>query len=78
MNRHLRGKGNKIPDPIEESVTKATALMTEMQGEDSGSMIAKKDFVITHNEYTRKIKAGEDVSDVPSKYHQNLKTEKVI
>lgn len=46
--------------------------------EKSGAMIAKRDFTISHNEYLRKIKAGEDVSDVPSVYHENLKTENVI
>lgn len=43
-----------------------------------GELIAKKDFVIQHNDYTKKIKAGDDISDVPATYHENLKTEKVI
>lgn len=43
-----------------------------------GSLVAKKDFVINHNEYQRKIKEGEDLSDVPEMYHPNLKTEQVI
>lgn len=47
-------------------------------GEFVEKMIAKKDFEISHNSYNRKIKAGEDISDVPTLYHQNLKTEKVI
>lgn len=41
-------------------------------------MIAKKDFVIQHNIYRREIKVGDDVSDVPKEYHENLKTEGVI
>lgn len=41
-------------------------------------LIAKKDFEIFHNGYHRKIKAGEDITDVPARYLQNLKTEKVI
>jgi hypothetical protein len=39
---------------------------------------AKKAFLIQQNEYSRKISVGEDLSDVPAKYHQNLKTEGVI
>lgn len=46
--------------------------------EMSHNMIAKRDFVLSHNDYKREIKAGEDVSDVPVMYHANLKTEKVI
>lgn len=42
------------------------------------TLVAKKDFTISHNEYVRKIKAGEDISDVPSHYHDNLRTEGVL
>lgn len=45
---------------------------------EPSKLIAKKDFVISHNDYFRKIKAGDDVSDVPSIYLTNLKTEQVI
>lgn len=41
-------------------------------------LIAKKDFVISHNEYVKKIKAGDDISDVPVLYHENLRTEGVL
>ncbi len=45
-------------------------------------MTALKDFEIYHptseNVYQRKIKKGEDLSDVPAIYHENLKTEGVI
>ena len=41
-------------------------------------LIAKRDFTICWNDYLRKIKKGDDVSDVPQMFHQNLKTEKVI
>lgn len=40
--------------------------------------LAKKDFVICQNEYFREIKAGDDLSDVPEKFSQNLKTEGVL
>ena len=39
---------------------------------------AKKDFEIHHNDYHRVIKKGEDISDVPNKFHENLKTEGVV
>ena len=45
---------------------------------DKPELIAKKDFVINHNEYHRTIKVGDDLSDVPELYHQNLKTEGVL
>lgn len=41
-------------------------------------LIAKKDFTICFNEYSRKIEAGEEIGDVPEIFHQNLKTEGVI
>jgi len=39
---------------------------------------AKKDFIILHNDFRADIKAGDDLSDIPDLYFQNLKTEKVI
>jgi len=46
-------------------------------------LIALKDFKIYHPKsdkeiYERDIKKGDDLSDVPDMYLQNLKTEKVI
>jgi len=41
-------------------------------------LIAKKDFVIRHNEYFFEIKEGQDISHIPEQFIQNLKTEKVI
>lgn len=53
--------------------------MSKRQKEDEVlKLIAKKDFEICHNDYYRKIKVGDDLSDVPKKYLENLKTEKVI
>ena len=45
---------------------------------EPSTLIAKKDFEIHHNDYHRTIKAGDDLSDVPEIYLQNLKTEEVI
>jgi hypothetical protein len=42
------------------------------------AMIAKRDFLIVQNDYRREIKTGDDISDVPERYHENLRTEKVI
>lgn len=39
---------------------------------------AKKDFLIVQNDYRRAIRAGEDIADVPSRYHDNLRTEGVL
>jgi len=52
-------------------------VLDQEQKEDT-KLIAKKDFVISHNGYLKKIKAGEDISDVPSVYHANLKTEGIL
>jgi hypothetical protein len=41
-------------------------------------LIAKKDFTIHHNTYFREIKEGQNISDVPEIYHENLRTEEVI
>lgn len=41
-------------------------------------LLARKAFVIRHNGYERVIFQGEDLSDVPEIYLDNLKTEKVI
>lgn len=40
--------------------------------------VAKRDFEIVQNGYHRVIKAGEDVSDVPIRFHENLRTERVL
>lgn len=41
-------------------------------------VIALKDFVICQNDYRLEIKKGDDLSNVPDKFIENLKTEKVI
>jgi hypothetical protein len=41
-------------------------------------LVAKKDFTICHNSFFLAIKAGDDLSGVPSIFLENLKTEGVI
>ena len=41
-------------------------------------LIAQRDFVIFQNDYERVIVKDEDISDIPERFHQNLKTEKII
>lgn len=41
-------------------------------------LTAKKDFVIKQNEYFRKIKAGDNLSDIPDRFLENLRTEGVL
>ena len=49
-----------------------------------GGMKAKKDFVLNcpqskkKDSYRKNIKEGDDLSDVPKKFHQGLKTEGVL
>jgi len=48
---------------------------------ESGKMknkTAKKDFVIHHNDFHLEIKKGDNLKQVPDRFYQNLKTEKVI
>lgn len=60
-------KASERPEqPVEESVRQVPALR------------AKRNFHIRHNDYERVIAEGDDLSDVPERYHQNLKTEGVI
>jgi len=46
--------------------------------ESPKDLIAKKDFVIHWNDYHLEIKKGDDLSKVPSRFLENLKTEGVI
>ena len=45
---------------------------------EASPLIAKRAFVICQNEYFREIKEGDDLSDIPVRYHPNLKTEGVL
>jgi len=51
---------------------------TEDWSHSSSKVVAKKDFLIVYNDYRREIKAGDDLSDVPPMFHQNLKTEGIL
>lgn len=44
----------------------------------STNLVAKKDFVISHNDKEFKIKSGDDLDHIPEIYLENLKTENVI
>jgi hypothetical protein len=46
--------------------------------EEPEDMVAKKNHVICQNEYYFDIKKGDDLSDIPERFHQVLKTEQVI
>lgn len=64
---------------VETNLTPPSAVDTaEVKVPSSGSLIAKKDFLIVHNDYRREIKKGDDLSDVPEIYHPNLRTEEVL
>ena len=45
---------------------------------DSYPFRAKKDFLMWHNDYFREIRKGDDLSDVPEKYIEQLKLENVL
>lgn len=64
--------------PLSGSQTKPPAARGNDPARAAGTLIAKKDFLIRHNGYERAIKAGDDISDVPELYHQNLRTEGVL
>lgn len=68
MNKELKSWEKAEAKPKPEMVMK----------KDFPAMIAKKDFVIHQNEIHIEIKAGDDVSHVPEKFLENLKTEQVI
>ena len=44
------------------------------------NIIAKKDFLIVQNDERYEIKEGDDINElnIPSRFYDNLKTEKVI
>lgn len=41
-------------------------------------LLANKTFKIVHNNYVREIKEGDDLSDIPEMYLENLRTEGII
>lgn len=48
--------------------------------EPKESLIAKKDFLIVQNDERYDIKKGDNIKqlNIPSKFYENLKTEKII
>lgn len=58
--------------------TDLTASQSGLIGNKMYGKKAKKDFIILHNDYRADIKEGDDLSDIPAMYFQNLKTENVI
>ena len=61
----------KYTDSVLETIRK-------VEEKKSRAPIAKRDFVIHQNEVHIEIKAGDDLSNVPERFWQNLKTENVI
>lgn len=62
---------------IEPSV-KAQGKMEKLGITRLAGKLAKRDFVIHQNEFHFEIKRGEDLSEIPERFYQNLKTEGVI
>ena len=61
-----------------KKIKKKVSDKEKSEEKSSSSVRAKKDFVISFNDYHREIKEGDDLSDVPEMFIQNLKTENVI
>ena len=56
-------------------------IKTEENEESTGKSAKRKalrDFTIRHNEFYLEIKKGDDLSKIPVKFMENLKTEKVL
>jgi hypothetical protein len=50
----------------------------EQQSHEKPLMIAKKNFTIVQNDYVCVIKVGDNLINVPERFHANLKTEGII
>ncbi len=66
--------GSKIAIPTEKAQKELSKLGINLLV----GATAKKDFIILHNDFRADIKTGDDLSDIPEIYYQNLKTENVI
>lgn len=66
---------NKKDKNVESEVDYQDAVIPSGAGR---GLIAKRDFKIVHNQYDIVIKAGQDLSDIPPQFIENLITEKVI
>lgn len=68
----------ELPSPQETPAAAASAASDHLVRAVKSGMVAKKNFVIRQAPYLREIKVGDDLSDVPEKYHANLRTEGVL
>lgn len=67
----MKSFGKKNDEDIDGSVDQGS----QKSGSD---MIAKKDFEIHHNAFHLVIKVGDDLSNVPKIYLENLKAEGIL
>jgi len=63
---------------VTESIKALKAPAEKLSFPTERKLIAKRDFVIKQNEFYLEIKTGDDLSEVPKLYLENLKTEQVI
>ena len=62
-----------IPKPEEEKPKRGRKNKSKLAGKK-----AKRAFLIVRNDFRADIREGDDLSDIPDEYHDNLKTEGVI
>lgn len=74
----MMAKEQKYGIAIREKVAEYEKSVTETIEKTKSRLIAKRDFVIHQNEHHIEIKAGDDLSNVPKMFLENLKTENVI
>lgn len=74
----MMAKEQKYAIAIREKIAGYEKSVTETIEKTKSRLIAKRDFVIHQNDVHIEIKAGDDLSSVPEKYLENLKTEAVI
>lgn len=72
----MANKEEKAGDVI--SPPKGKKAGDVIPSESTKDLIAKKDFVITHNEHKIVIKKGQVLKNIPEQFMPNLKTEQVI
>lgn len=68
-----RKKEKELEDNIGEEIFKDL-----INKKDLTNKTAKKDHLIVQNEFRADIKKGDDLSDIPERYYETLKTEKII
>jgi hypothetical protein len=67
-----------MEDNMAETEVKNEVVEQPEKAAKAKKLTAKKDFVISQNEFHRVIKAGDDISDLPAHYLPNMKTEGVL